>query len=285
MTDLNDLKLDKWQGSTEPEPARRSWVLPLVALALVGLAAAGYYFYQQRAAAPPADVRAATDQAVAQPPATVPGPSAEPGDVIDLPPLPETDSIVRELVAKLSSHPTVAAWLTTDQLLRNFTVVVETIAGGRTPSRQLGKIRPAGGFQVREERGRVWIDPRSYRRYDAYGDAVSGLDAQATARLYATLKPRIADAYRELGHPDGNLDPALRRAIGQLLEVPVVDGDIALTSKSVAYEFADPRLQSLSSAQRQLLRMGPRNVRLIQAKLREIAPYLGIPADSLPKPR
>jgi hypothetical protein len=29
--------------------------------------------------------------------------------------------------------------------------------------------------------------------------------------------------------------------------------------------------------------MGPRNVRLIQAKLREIAPFLGIPPESLPK--
>ena len=57
---------------------------------------------------------------------------------------------------------------------------------------------------------------------------------------------------------------------------------MALASKSVAYEFADPRLQSLSSAQRQFLRMGPRNVRLIQAKLREIAPLMGIPAESLP---
>ena len=76
-----------------------------------------------------------------------------------------------------------------------------------------------------------------------------------------------------------------RRSSGpsiELLKTPVVDGDVALASKSVAYEFADPRLQSLSSAQRQFLRMGPRNVRLIQAKLREIAPLVGIPAESLP---
>jgi hypothetical protein len=29
--------------------------------------------------------------------------------------------------------------------------------------------------------------------------------------------------------------------------------------------------------------MGPRNVRLIQSKLRELAPFLGIPAESLPR--
>jgi hypothetical protein len=41
-------------------------------------------------------------------------------------------------------------------------------------------------------------------------------------------------------------------------------------------ELKNPALESLSCAQRQLLRMGPRNVRLIQQKLREIAPATGI---------
>jgi hypothetical protein len=51
----------------------------------------------------------------------------------------------------------------------------------------------------------------------------------------------------------------------------------------VAYEFDDPKLQSLSSAQRQFLRMGPRNMRIIKAKLREMAPFLGIAPESLPR--
>ena len=144
----------------------------------------------------------------------------------------------------------VAAWLTTDQLIRNFTVVVDNILTGRTPSGHLGKVRPTGNFQVREDRNGLAIDPRSYARYDKYADAISGLDARGGARLYATLKPRIQDAYRELGHPDGDVDPAVERALVELLKTPVIDGDVALASRTVAYEFADPRLQSLSSAER-----------------------------------
>jgi len=281
MTDLDDLKLDKWQGSLEPQPGRKRWVLAIVAAVLIAGAAGFYYLYWRRIAPAPADVRTATEQAVA--PAAPARPLPEAGETIDLPPLGETDAIVRELVGQLSSHPTIAAWLTTDQLIRNFTVVVENISNGRTPAGHLGKVRPAGSFQVREDRGGLWIDPRSYRRYDKYAEAVAGLDARGAARLYATLRPRIIDGYRDLGHPDGNFDQALERALIELLKTPVVDGDVALASKSVAYEFADPRLQSLSSVQRQFLRMGPRNVRLIQAKLREIAPFLGIPAESLPR--
>lgn len=281
MTDLNDLKLDKWQGSLEPEPPRKGWIFAIVALVVLALGAGGYYYMRTRTVPAPAGVRSATDQAVA--PAAPVRPLPEAGETIDLPPIDQTDAIVRELVSRLSSHPTVAAWLTTDQLIRNFTAVVDNIANGLTPSGHLGKVRPAGSFQVREDGGSLWIDARSFRRYDRYADAVAALDARGAARLYATLRPRLLDGYRELGHPDGHFDQAFERALIELLKTPVIDGDIALASKSVAYEFADPRLQSLSSAQRQLLRMGSRNVRLIQGKLREIAPFVGIAPESLPR--
>ena len=106
---------------------------------------------------------------------------------------------------------------------------------------------------------------------------------RADRRTYATLKPRIQDAYRDLGYPQGDFDEALKRA-SELLQSPVIDGPIAVRRTSVSYTYEDARLETLSAAQKHLLRMGPRNVRLVQAKLREIAPYLGIPTESLPKP-
>jgi hypothetical protein len=276
MPDLQDLKLDKWQDSFEPEPSRTGWRVAIIAVVLLALGVSGYFLLWRRAQPAATDVRVHTEQAVAN---TPPKPVAEAGEKIDLPPLEQTDAIVRQLVGQLSSNPKVAAWLATDQLIRNFTVVVYNIANGRAPSKQLTRLRPPEKFQATEEGTMIWMDPRSYRRYDAYGDAVASLDAQGTARLYATLKPRIQDGYRELGYPDGNFDAVLERAVVELLKTPVLDGKVALHSKSVAYEYADPRLESLSSVQRQFLRMGPRNVKLIQAKLREIAPLVGITVD------
>ena len=46
---------------------------------------------------------------------------------------------------------------------------------------------------------------------------------------------------------------------------------------SVNYAYSDPRLESLTPAQKQLLRMGPANVRKIQARLRGIANALAQP--------
>jgi Protein of unknown function (DUF3014) len=274
MSDLDNFQLDKWHSPTEPERGNLGWRIGGAAVVLLALVAAAYFLLWRRAQAPPQDVRAHTEQAVA--PAAVSQPVAEPGAAIDLPPLEQSDPIVRELVSRLSSHPTVAAWLTTDQLIRNFSVVALSISSGRSPSRHLSRVRPTAPFQARNAGAAIWIDPRSYRRYDGYADAVAALDARGVAQLYATLKPRMEDSYRELGYPEGSFDTVLERAIAELLKTPVVEGEVALVSKSVAFEFADARLQSLSAAQRQFLRMGPRNVRIVQAKLREIAPLAGL---------
>jgi hypothetical protein len=280
MTELGDFKLDKWDEFDDHGRSRFGWRVAIVIVVLAALGISGYFLlWRKRAPAGP-EMRASTEQAVAP---AAPKPVAEAADNIEVPPLEQSDPVVRELVGRLSSHPKVAAWLTTDQLVRNFTLVTMTIASGRTPSRHLGRIRPAGKFETIERGTDTVIDPRSYQRYDAYADGVAAIDARGAARLYATLKPRIQDAYRELGYPDANFDTVLQRAIVELLKTPVVEGQVALRSKSVAYEFADARLQAMSPVQRQFLRMGPRNVRMIQAKLREVAPLLGMPADSLPQ--
>lgn len=277
MSDPGDVKLER-PYEPPPEGRRFGWRAVLIILLLLVVGYLVWSLVLQRDA-PPEDVQVQTERQVAEPGAEDRLP-AEPGEDIDLPELGQTDPIVRQLVSGLSSHPKVAAWLTTDQLVRNFAVVVVNIANGRSPARHLGAVRPTGEFVAREDDERTVLDPRSYRRYDEYADAIASLDAQGTARLYATLKPRIQDAYRELGYPEGDFDRALERAMIELLNTPIVEGDIVLEPKSVSWEFADPKLRSLSAAQRQFLRMGPRNMRLVKDKLREIAPHLGIALPS-----
>jgi hypothetical protein len=195
---------------------------------------------------------------------------------IDLPPLPQTDPIVRELVARLSSHPTVAAWLATKGLIVNFTVATLNVAEGRTPVQVLRSIAPRGRFQTTSAGEELFVDPRSYERYNPHGDAIGALDSAGTASLYLTLKPRITDAYRELGYPEGDFDRVLERAIGRLLQTPALGDKVGLQPKAVTYAYSDPKLESLSPAQKQLLRLGPRNAQTIRSKLQEIAALLDL---------
>lgn len=283
MAQLDDYELEKGAEPSTGLPAEDtgSALWAVIAAAIAVLAAAGaYYWYQRGPSQPPAQTNASQPRAAA---ATQRG-AAEPGENISVPPLDESDDVVRQLVRRLSSHPAVAAWLTTDGLIRNFAVVTVNVANGGRPERQLRRLAPATPFLARGSEGQQTIDPRSYARYDDLADAVSAIDARGAARLYATLKPRIDEAYAELGEPAANFDEVLERAIRELLRVPIVHDPIALRPKPMSYAYADPQLEALTPPQKQLLRMGSKNVLMVQAKLREIAGYLGIPAASLPPP-
>jgi hypothetical protein len=281
MADFDDVDLVRAGVEAEPPPSRRSWFAGVAIAVLILLAGAAWYFWPRTPLDTPAQT---TDKAVTPQTSTVRLP-AEPGEDIELPPLDESDTVVRELVTKLSAHPRVAAWLTTDHLIRDFVAIVVNISQGQTPTPHLAHVRPDGKFQARQEGSQIRIDPRSYSRYDGYAQAVAGLDAQGAARLYATVKPRVEEAYQGLGAPDGTFDRTLEKAIIRLLETPIVEGDIGLQSTTVSYSFADPALEGLTPAQRQFLRMGPANMRVVRAKLVEIAGFLGLPSDSLPKER
>jgi hypothetical protein len=285
MAEFDDLRLNEpeHRGPLGTPPPRRSpGLVPLAIIAAligVGLAA----FFWARRPAPPAAAPAAKTTAQPEPvPPPRNGPRAVAGDNIPLPPLDESDTLVRQLVSQLSSHPRVAAWLATNGLLRNFALVVTNVSSGSTPIKALQSQRPSAPFKVRETPNGTVIDRASDRRYDGYADAVAGLDARNTAKLYETLKPRIAEAYRDLGYPDADIDAALTRAIIVLLRAPRLEGDVPVVQSSVMWKFADPKIEALPQAERQLIRMGPRNQRIIQDKLREIAPYLGIDPAQLP---
>ena len=281
MVDLDDLRLDRTTEPAAPTPPRPPLWLPIAAAALV-LALLALWYFGSRNAPPPVNTPpsvAETSVDMASPSGRLP---AQPGEAIDLPPLDESDAIVRTLIMRLSSHPQVAAWLTTDDLIRNLTVVVTNIANGQTPSKQLQVVRPAGAFGVRQSGREIWLDPASYRRYDNLAGAVESLDARGVARFHATVKPRLDEAYGDLGMPNGDFDRVLERAIVMLLRTPTVEGDVRLRADSVSYTFADPALEGLSKAQRQFLRMGPGNMRIVKAKLKDVARYLGIPEASLP---
>ena len=257
-------------------PRNRRLLVIVALLALVILVLGGAYWYLRRTRSAPA---AAVGTQPADAAVKVRQDAAE---LISLPPLAETDPLVRELVSALSSNPVVASWLTTERLIVNFVVVTSKIADGQTPVAELKTVGPVPPFKARTARGTLSIDPSSYHRYDRYAQAVSALDARGTVRLYETLKPRINEADKSFGG-SGEFNGELERAIVELLKVPIVEGPVALKMSGIVYAYADPRLEGLSPAQKQLLRMGPENVRAIQSKLREIASYLAIAESKLPK--
>ncbi len=282
---LEDFDLDsEHPGILAPVKERPIVPLLIGVVALLAIGAAVWWFAirprpQQVAVTAPTAVAAAP---AAQPPAGIQPLCGSGGNAnASLPALDESDALAKKSGASLSANPRVAAWLATDDVIRNFVVAVDTIVGGATPAPRLVRMRPAGAFRVREARDGLFIDPRSFERYAPIADAVDSIDPQSAAAVCGTLKPRMVDAYRELGR-DGSLDVSLERAIVALLRTPTIGPDTRVVPKGGTYAFEDPALEELTPAQKQLARMGPRNARMIQDKLRQIAVAIGIPEDRLP---
>lgn len=290
IPDPPDFELQTEQRPVDPplDPPRREQRrgLWLAVAALIVVAAVAVYMIGRKRPTPgPVATESQSAEAPAAPAAQPVAPLGADAAPIVLPPLDESDAAVRELIRQLTTHPSIAAWLATDGLIRNAAVVVSNVADGRSPSGQLKVLSPTGRFAVVERSGQQFLDPRSYDRYNSLAAAASSIDADGAARLYTALKPRLEEAFRELGRPETTFDRTVERALVVLLQTPIVDDPVRVEpARVVGYAFVDPKLEALSGAQKQLLRTGPQNVRRIQASVRGIALALGVPAGRLPAP-
>ena len=198
-----------------------------------------------------------------------------------LPLLDNSDQLIRDGVVSLSRHEGINAWLAPNELIRKFVAFVDSIASGQVAIDPVRILAPQGPFQVRQISETVFeLDEASYDRYNFFAEVVGSLDSRRAAEFYQLVNPMLQEAYEELGYPDQKFNDVVFKAIGRLLETPVINSQIRLVRPVVMYEFEDKRLESLSAAQKQLIRMGPKNSRALQVKLSEIALELGSILDN-----
>lgn len=240
-------------------------------LVLVILAIIGWFWFRAQGPQP------LPDEA---PPTASPGTPSPMGEVppLDLPELSASDAFVRDLVARLSSHPEFTRWLVTDRLIERFVLVVVEMAGGSNPAEHVRHMAPQEEFTVREVEGRLVIAPESFRRYDLLAATFASLDTPGTARLYRQLYPLIEEAFQELGIPDRTFDETLMMAARNVrgVEVPISSPEVMPVE--AVFEFSDPGLEALRGGEKLLIRMGPQNAQLIQDKLAELSEALGFPS-------
>ena len=216
----------------------------------------------------PAPARNATPQAVTSTEAPIDKPAPQP---VELPPLDQMDGFLRPLLAALSERPELASWLATDDLVRQLAAAIDQASAGGSPARDFKVVAPSSPFRAGGRGDRRTIDPASYQRYDGLVQTVTSIDAARVAQIYRTIQPRLNEAYRAMGHPEGNVDAALRRTLDILLDTPAVKDPIALTAAGAAgWAFADEDLEDLAPTQKQLLRMGPAHADALKVWLRAL---------------
>ncbi len=191
-----------------------------------------------------------------------------------LPSSAEMDALMRARLARASALPEFAAWLRENDLLRRFVTVVGNVAAGDSPREAVSFLAPGGTFEARRKAGKHVIEKQSYARYDVIGKVVGSLDMGVLVTTYREVRHLAERLHKENARPGSTFDATLHLAFEQVLSVPVIDGDIEVLPRGALYVYADPKLESLTAAQKHLLRMGPQNLRRIQGKVREASQQL-----------
>ncbi len=224
---------------------------------MIGAAAvvAAVVFFVLRRPAPQPQPQAA--QAEAPPP--------KPPDA-PLPPAQKSDADMRKDLASLSPRPEWAEWLGVSDLLDRFVVTVVNVAEDVNPRKQLEfvKLKPQKS------------DRLDTARYNLIADVIASIDARGAAQVVRDLHPLLETSYHKLGYPDRKFDDVATKALQRIIDAPVAEKPPRLVPKGLVFAFADEKLESLGPVEKLLLRTGPRNTKLIQAKAREIAAALDL---------
>jgi hypothetical protein len=192
-----------------------------------------------------------------------------------LPSLSASDALLRDLVSALSRHALIARFLAREGIVRNTVLAVEQIGDGRTPAVPLNVWRPDNRLAI-DGTAAGRLDPRTYSRWDPATQSLLSIDPHDAAQLYVNVKPLFDEAYRDLGHPNGDFDESIVRALQTLKETPEVTGEPELIRRSGYYEHADPALRALRPVQKQFLLIGPDNRRRVLGWLDQFAKTLDL---------
>lgn len=192
-------------------------------------------------------------------------PPAEP-----LPALSDSDAFVNHKTVQMTSNMKIEPYIVEKNILRHFVVFVDNLAQGELARKVSPLKAPNRVFTVSEITNKTYLNPDSYHRYDQYADFVSNLNEKQLTKTYKELTPLLTVAFEELGYGDMDFNDRMLEAIDVMLDAPITDSPIELNSISVNYQFSDPQLESLPSAQKLLIRMGPENSKKVKSTLRKL---------------
>ena len=252
-----------------------------ILLAIMLAAALTYYWLEINRPRPvpePAAVPALVEPLVDEPRSPlhpfprIESPEAPGGELVPLPALDQSDEYLKLALADVLGSQSLVKMLAETDLITRMVATIDNLPRDHVAER----IRPiaglAGPFDVEASRDNIefTISPDSYRRYDLLVDMVTNADLNELTEVYGRFYPLFQKAYVELGYPNAYFNDRLVAVIDHLLTTPVVQDPISLVRPHVLYEFADMDLESLSSGQKLLIRMGNEHATRIKATLREL---------------
>lgn len=276
-----------------------NWIGPVVAVIL--LAAGAWYLLKPEPAPIVVVEKTPTLPAVTQPepePADVLSAQQEPVDEISaqaadagadttvlpaeqevvatepLPTLDESDVYVQQKLLALPWKAGLASLFVNEEMIRRFVVQVDNIAQGRIVPEQALFKGLAQDFKAQKNDQQYQLEIANYKRYQRYLDLLESAPKAEVVALFNRLYPLLQQAYLELGYPDAQFRDRVQQAIRLLLSAPEIADEPQLALESVQYTFADPEIEQLSMAHKQMVRLGLKNQQRLKLLLAAYQPLL-----------
>lgn len=255
------------------EEEQKKWLyyaIPVVVAA--GIGAALYWGRSHRQAEQQAKQPPAITQPEATTPATEPpvrNPLEETPPPQPLPSIDDSDPPLQESLGGVFGRA-LDPFLVPKNIVRHTVVTIDNLPRKKTAV-QMWPVKGIGGELTATAEGEeLTLSADNYARYEPVIKILQNTDTAQLVAVYKQYYPLFQEAYVGLGYPDGYFNDRLVEVIDHLLATPDVPGPVKLRRPSVNFEFVDPELESRSSGQKLLIRMGSANAAIVKDKLRQL---------------
>ena len=196
--------------------------------------------------------------------------NVEKSNLISLPPIAESDEYLRIELSDLIADE-LFSLVTKSNLVEKIVATIDNLPRAYLAERMRPINIESEKFIV-EAQGTLdgfILSERNYERYNSLTGTLEVIDKNVLAEIYLRFYPLFQEAYQDLGYPDVYFHDRLIDVIDHLLDTPEVNDPIILHTPNNLYEYVHPEIESLSSGQKLLIRMGKRNTNRIKQFLIE----------------
>lgn len=179
----------------------------------------------------------------------------------------KSDDSFKGAVAQVSEN--LAQWFGAKDVIHQYIFLINDISQNQILAKNRKFLQPPKKLEVQKDGQGLYLDEKSYQRYDDFAQTIEQINVNKGVGVYQAFKPLLNHVYKLFSYPDTyQLDDIFLKAAANVIKAPVVEDRISLVKHSLLYKFEDKKLEELSAVEKQMLRMGPKNTKIIQAKLR-----------------
>ena len=182
--------------------------------------------------------------------------------------LANSDEVFRTALTELSAK--LVDWISVKDVIRKYIVIINDLSQKQILYKHRKFLKMPQKMQVKEDSTGLFIAEESYQRYDLLADTIADIDVPKALGVYMTFKPLFEQVYTKFSYPENyRVEDIFIKAAAAIIQAPVLERRIKVVRHSVGYKFADKRLEAMNDVEKQMLRMGSKNTKKIQEKLKQ----------------